>query len=458
MIIQCPSCTTKFAIDSSTVDELDAPRFHCSRCDHLFSFEDAPPSVRPMNLAPSATRAASNEFSSSARLTNSEEASDPPPAQRESKQLALPTRGLQIPAPLSSPQLIRAPHEGLPLETPQRAQLQRDQLQTEQWQQGESDLTHVQGPTAPTPEIAPHFELTEQPRRPGDYVPSLGPPPQTTPGSLSTPLPISPTLTPGSTGHRARFETQSALSASNPAPIPAGSGQYSAPLESNGTPVDAVRLYSPDFPHRDSPHQAPGEAIQALKVSPAVGPTALGRRLRRALPLLAPTIVFIITLGALAALPWIAPSTSISLTESLFPAAPQVAPPGLLIRNLKYRVVTLESGERAAVVTGELVNDSAVKLQDITIEALLFDSSGRQLAGTRASAGSPLARGRLRSLSPELLYQAQHSRPARDFALDQGRRQDFALVLFNSQGELLSQSVLDSASQFSARVFTVQVQ
>jgi hypothetical protein len=163
-----------------------------------------------------------------------------------------------------------------------------------------------------------------------------------------------------------------------------------------------------------------------------------------------------LSLGLLALLPWVAPSTSISLTEALFPAAPQVAPPGLFIRNVKYRVVTLESGERAALVTGELVNDSASDLKDITIEALLFDSSGRTVASARASAGSPLTRGRIKSLSPELLYQTQYSRPARDFRLERGRRQEFLIVLFDSHGELLGQSVLDSAKQFSARVFTVQ--
>ena len=36
MIIQCPSCSTKFAVDSSQLADVENPRFHCSRCDHFF--------------------------------------------------------------------------------------------------------------------------------------------------------------------------------------------------------------------------------------------------------------------------------------------------------------------------------------------------------------------------------------------------------------------------------------
>lgn len=36
MIIQCPSCDTKFSVDSSQLADVENPRFHCSRCDHFF--------------------------------------------------------------------------------------------------------------------------------------------------------------------------------------------------------------------------------------------------------------------------------------------------------------------------------------------------------------------------------------------------------------------------------------
>ncbi|MBX7145429.1 MAG: hypothetical protein K1X79_13350 [Oligoflexia bacterium] len=41
-IIQCPHCQTKFAIELANIAHLDNPRFHCSRCDHVFVHEAKP--------------------------------------------------------------------------------------------------------------------------------------------------------------------------------------------------------------------------------------------------------------------------------------------------------------------------------------------------------------------------------------------------------------------------------
>lgn len=58
-IIQCPHCQTKFAIELANIAHLDSPRFHCSRCDHVFSLDSrnasgkvapsTPPSAPPSN-------------------------------------------------------------------------------------------------------------------------------------------------------------------------------------------------------------------------------------------------------------------------------------------------------------------------------------------------------------------------------------------------------------------------
>ncbi|MCB0325265.1 MAG: zinc-ribbon domain-containing protein, partial [Bdellovibrionales bacterium] len=41
MIIGCPSCQTKFAVDAQQLAEVENPRFHCSRCGHVFDLNDA---------------------------------------------------------------------------------------------------------------------------------------------------------------------------------------------------------------------------------------------------------------------------------------------------------------------------------------------------------------------------------------------------------------------------------
>lgn len=41
LIVQCPKCETRFAIEADGVEELEFPRFHCSRCDNVFGFEES---------------------------------------------------------------------------------------------------------------------------------------------------------------------------------------------------------------------------------------------------------------------------------------------------------------------------------------------------------------------------------------------------------------------------------
>ena len=38
-IVQCPACSTKFSLKTTILDQQPAARFHCSRCDHVFSID-----------------------------------------------------------------------------------------------------------------------------------------------------------------------------------------------------------------------------------------------------------------------------------------------------------------------------------------------------------------------------------------------------------------------------------
>lgn len=40
-LIQCPNCQTKFALAAEKIKEVLTPKFHCSRCDHIFGLEDS---------------------------------------------------------------------------------------------------------------------------------------------------------------------------------------------------------------------------------------------------------------------------------------------------------------------------------------------------------------------------------------------------------------------------------
>lgn len=56
VIIRCPACETKFAVESSQLADVEIPRFHCSRCDHVFAVEkrelqSPPPRPQPLGGA-----------------------------------------------------------------------------------------------------------------------------------------------------------------------------------------------------------------------------------------------------------------------------------------------------------------------------------------------------------------------------------------------------------------------
>lgn len=49
-IIQCPACQTKFAVRTSQIEEVRSPRFHCSRCDHIFGLDEVPARVEKRSI------------------------------------------------------------------------------------------------------------------------------------------------------------------------------------------------------------------------------------------------------------------------------------------------------------------------------------------------------------------------------------------------------------------------
>ncbi|RMG40785.1 MAG: DUF3426 domain-containing protein [Candidatus Dadabacteria bacterium] len=57
-IIQCPSCQAKFGINPDLFMHLETPRFHCSRCDHVFEMQS--PTAEPEPHEPRQAREAVN--------------------------------------------------------------------------------------------------------------------------------------------------------------------------------------------------------------------------------------------------------------------------------------------------------------------------------------------------------------------------------------------------------------
>jgi hypothetical protein len=69
-IIQCPACQTKFLVGTAALKDVEFPRFHCSRCDHLFSLDT--------HLIPGLTRGAAQPSVSAASSAHQDHSPEAP--------------------------------------------------------------------------------------------------------------------------------------------------------------------------------------------------------------------------------------------------------------------------------------------------------------------------------------------------------------------------------------------
>ncbi len=96
IVVQCPTCQTKFAVEGDVVAQHESPRFHCSRCDSVFTLEEsrigAHSSTQAEQLSLGDMRGA---------------ATSPPTAAAKH-----PALGLEIPKSVSAA-TVTAPHENI---------------------------------------------------------------------------------------------------------------------------------------------------------------------------------------------------------------------------------------------------------------------------------------------------------------------------------------------------------
>ncbi len=333
VIIRCPACETKFAVESTQIADVEIPRFHCSRCDHVFAVEKKelqPPALRPQSLGGSAP------------------GERPPPWALGDRPRAL-VRATEPPAPAE----------------PSAAQLSATER--------EDQLTFgFVGSAASTTE-----DLTEGPEAPLPFSFS--------PGRNTDTTPPAPQV----------LMAQSAMGA----PIPASLAL---------TPWRAVAWLS-------------------------------GALLLTLLALVIVSHYFRAN-----------PSPATKLFYSAFPSAPHPGAQDLVIQGLRFKRITLESGDAVSTVSGTLVNQGESSVSEILIEGLAFDASGKLVASTRVNAASTLARTRIRSLTMEMVAGLQSGQAARRFELRPGESHDFTIALLDGEPE--------RAGYFSARVYSVRME
>lgn len=396
IIIQCPSCQTKFALDAEVLEGVDEPRFHCSRCDHVFNMEESkPPFVSALEDS-SINEAAGN-------VTGPDVDFAPPPPPRPRAQI--PSRSLEIPAKPHEPLRASPPHERV----------------TDEFSFGDAQGSQME------------FDF----------------------GALDRAIENRLAFHEDSSSERSRFPMRPISMESESSPpseedLPA-SKQYdfiAEPLPRED--FTSLKRTAPETELASAPDLFPGAAIDSTTISASARASYCDWR--GVWFFAAPLAVFLVFLAVFSFSMRANPALAAWVSQSFFSSAPRLAPPGLYIKNSRISTVTLDNGERAHIVSGKVVNNTNHIFRQIALEAISFDETGQILAKTRIDGSTTLAKTRIKSLIPDMIRAIQKARPAKNWRLTPGEEHNFALALgLDNLSDEISRGKF-----FSVRIYSVK--
>jgi len=398
-IIQCPSCRTRFAVDSSSLAQLEFPKFHCSRCDHVFSMEESSHFyVEPRRNGGNGSVKvfdASPEDINNFRTQEDEESFDVPSWRNDRNA----SRGLEIPRSFENNFQAAPPHESL---------------------HGGDDISG---------------DFDEQ------QMPLFGSNLRNTdtrsfrPGVLF--------------GHR-RSDTGSS---------PRG---FSLKDDTSLSPSDFGNVQY-DFIDEKEPGGGDGgsgrkgrdltEAPAATQILPSGAAPSPWRTLGMlSLPLGAMLLVLLVLSLFLSN----NSAISRSISGYFSPGGQQVAPAALHISEARFKRVTLENGENVGIISGSISNNTPEAFKEVTLEGFAFDARGKPVASQRVSAASSLAKTRIKSLTLDMIESLQSGQLSKGFRLDPGEKYEFAMALIPPENSQATTAQMANVRYFGTRIYSVR--
>lgn|GEM_PF-3666781 len=397
MIVQCPSCQTKFALETSALEGIEEPRFHCSRCDHVFSMEESrPPFSASVGTPRGAYAAPGSAFASSPSQPTS-----PPRAAKT------PSRALEIPAKPPEPLHSTPPHERV------------------------YDELSVRDSTSSQMEF--------------DF------------GALDRAIENRMALPADRFRERSSFSIRRAFEEKKSLPVSSDTLEFPAPFKEEKTSAEggaAMESCAYASPTSEASLNAIAFPEAAIDTSVIASPAGDHRqRSWQALMLFAsPLLFFLALLMAFSYHLRTHPTSAAWVSQRVFPAAPRPAPVGLYIKNSNFKKVILDNGETVHIVTGKIMNSTQHSFNQILLEGILFDALGKPLSRTKVDASTTLAKTRIKSLTLDMIRNIQNGRPDRTFRLNPNQDLDFSLALgIDNLREEISQ-----ARFFTVRLYSVK--
>jgi hypothetical protein len=400
IVVECPSCSTKFAVESTLVASYEIPRFHCSRCDAIFELKQTRPTTPPSNQTsknqgddqpstvqspdPTQTPTPTPTSGSVQRWT----LSDSNPRDPQNDDAARPSSALEIQAPLKS-----------------------------------TDFTLG---TIPNPD-------TLEPRHPFDPIEDRA--------GLSI-LGFRPSASRRHSTSLTRSETQSLVAGIKPAPnqIEEQKPALTPKAELNAEPkADTKTLETPKAP--------PTQNIPSLR-------DRFSERTRGLLKLSIPVATALGLLCVVSLCTRFMPLATDSVFGSIIPGfitgrTSHLPPQEISVRDLTLQLEKTQSKETLPVIRGFVSNASDTTFEDVSIEALGFNAHGELIVRARAPLRSALSREKISDLSLDTVKKFQNAISASDASIKPGEKVAFAVALF------LQDAAPQEVTYFSARVFSV---
>jgi predicted Zn finger-like uncharacterized protein len=421
IIIECPSCSTRFSVESTAVAAIEEPRFHCSRCDSVFSLETLP---------------ASEDKSAEPNPTDLlEQQKTPQPTKPDFVAAQSSPRQARGALPRSIPTPIKQSDFSLNYDGP-------SDPTTENSEDSVHDLlgSDDRGSSSATLEAHEEFSAeTSDDEQPPYLRESLSLLQQSTHENATRQasavtqalLPFDGLL---------KYEPMEAISDMNTQSVSDTSAEPTLhkSFERNSqedhddfdlkytVPVALSRTYT--LALLSLPLVAGLALLTIFSYSLRLSPQGLGAFVSGVMPLLG--------------------------VQSL-----QLPPAELAVSKSSIRFVRLQSKEVIPVVSGTLSNRSQNSLDGITLEVLGFDGRGELLVSSQAPLRSALAREKISELPLETLRKYQTALGARRSAINAGEDVPFSVALIadgSREGQVsLADMDLSQLRYYSARVFSV---
>ena len=434
MIIQCPSCSTRFSIDHSLLVNLEQPRFHCSRCGHYFDHSknnNQLETKEETSLAPS-LNTEQEETETTSEITETKENDSPfEPFERKSEtpkaeQLQL------IPEEQSSPFF----------DNPQLEEDEIDESIKADWPGSDSEVTVE----ADLTEFASRNVIKESIEQTESQSPEID-------FQSYTETEINEDLK-QSLEHEIKvieeetFDSSETVSAVIGEEIPRTEQDDEVPVAQKEQQLEGgLETEVLPFPSQAADKNKKRTKKKRKKTPRAPVISAISRENYRAFVfvLLGPLLIT----GILGFAAIYLEGSPASLRQALLlepKSIPLVPPDSLKLTPLQAKQVTLSDGKRALEITGDIHNETTVHLSQVQLEVEVYDRDNHVMARTRAFAENGLGGTvGLSSLKQEIVGKLQEQLSLGAKPLQPDERRPFRVVL---------SSIPEKARWYSVRVFS----